>query len=182
VIAATNGDLAQAVKAGRFREDLYYRLNVFPLRTPPLRERGDDIELLAVELAGKFARKIGRTVAALSPEALGRLRAYDWPGNVRELENVIERAVITSRNGVLNLDFLAPQAAPPAVDGGPPSRVLTAWELQELERDNILRALESTAWRISGPHGAAQLLGLPPSTLSSRMDALGIRRRSAKSR
>jgi transcriptional regulator with GAF, ATPase, and Fis domain len=180
VIAATNRDLRQAIREGKFREDLYYRLSVFPLRVPPLRERGNDIELLAQAFARNFGQKTGVRVLPLSRDGLRRLRSYSWPGNVRELQNAIERAIITSRDGTLNLDAPLPVAPdstsepPPAVDGA--SRVLNARELRDLERDNLVRALESSGWRVSGPGGAARLLGMPASTLTSRIKALGIGR------
>jgi PAS domain S-box-containing protein len=182
VVAATNRDLQQAVKEGRFREDLYYRLSVFPVAVPPLRERATDTELLARAFAEKCGLKVGRKVFPLSEDCLRRLCAYDWPGNVRELQNVIERAVITSRSGELNLDAALPPSAQarsetPASRGAPESSSIhTARELREIERNNILRALEKTGWRIAGNDGAAKLLGMPPSTLSSRIRALHIKR------
>jgi PAS domain S-box-containing protein len=179
VLAATNRDLLQLVKEGKFREDLYYRLNVFPIRIPPLRERQDDVLVLADAFAQRFAKRMGRAIGPLSPGQAQRLCAYQWPGNVRELQNVIERAVITSRDGVLNLDRALPDVAPPAPDPGQPqsdSRVHTMQELEALERENIRRALESCEWRVAGGRGAARLLGINPSTLASRMKALGIER------
>lgn len=178
VVAATNRDLAKAMQDGKFREDLFYRLNVFPIRLPPLRDRGDDIVRLAGAFAERFAAKMGRTVAPLSAEYAGRLKAYSWPGNVRELQNVIERAVITAQNGILNLDRALPEAAssarPVDVPAFPTSAIRTAKELEELERANILRALETANWKVSGEQGAAKLLGMNPSTLASRMKALHI--------
>jgi transcriptional regulator with GAF, ATPase, and Fis domain len=182
VLAATNRNLEQSVQAGEFREDLYYRLNVFPINIPPLRERGDDIVLLALAFVDQFARRMGRTFEPLSPAFLRRLKAYHWPGNVRELQNVIERAVITARNSHLNLDRAlpetntAPQAPPQASQEEPSTRIWTIQEFQALERTNLLRALEATEWKVAGEHGAARLLEMPPSTLSSRMKALGIQR------
>ena len=114
VLAATSRDLQQAVRHGKFRQDLYYRLNVFPIHLPPLRERGEDIELLAAEFAARLAKRMGRKIQALSREEIRRLRAYSWPGNVRELHNVIERALITSRDGTLNLDRALPRSQPKA--------------------------------------------------------------------
>jgi PAS domain S-box-containing protein len=187
VIAATNRDLNQAVRDGKFREDLYYRLNVFPIEVPPLRARGDDVVLLASAFAEKFARRMGRAIEPISDEHKSRLKAYPWPGNVRELQNVIERAAITSRDNRLNIDRALPEA------GGETARrsqstaesirktagaVLHISELQRLERDNILRALESSGWRVAGKDGAAFMLGMNPSTLNSRIRALGIRRSS----
>lgn len=185
VITATNRDLNQAVRAGVFREDLYYRLNVFPIEVPPLRDRDDDIVLLASAFAAKFAQRMGRRIEPLSAECKSRLKSYAWPGNVRELHNVIERAVITARDGRLNLDRALPDAGGhtisarrPAEDAatGDSSRILRIRDLQQLERENILRALESTAWRVAGKDGAAALLGMNPSTLNSRIRALKIER------
>jgi PAS domain S-box-containing protein len=182
VIAATNRDLATAVQDGQFRTDLYYRLNVFPMRIPPLRERGDDIVLLAAHFVDEFTTRMGRHIDPLGRDAIERLKAYDWPGNVRELQNVIERGIITARRGRLNLDLDLPrqpstlpskQSACPDTGMEP---IRTAQQLQELERDNLVQALQATRWRVSGKNGAAQLLGMPPSTLQSRMKALGIKR------
>ena len=181
VLAATNRDLAKAVKEGRFREDLFYRLNVFPLHVPPLRERGDDVLSLASAFAERFAAKLGRTLAPLSADSARRLKAYNWPGNVRELQNVIERAVITATNDSLNLDRALPEASASSATADRPAHlssvtIRTAQELEELERANILRALESVNWKISGDGGAARLLGMNPSTLTSRMKALNIKK------
>jgi PAS domain S-box-containing protein len=185
VIAATNRDLNQAVKGGGFREDLYYRLNVFPIEVPPLRERDDDILLLAAAFAAKSAQRLGRRIEPLSDEYKKRLRGYLWPGNVRELQNVIERAVITSRDGHLNLDRALPDTtsdrncdveAQQTMTEEVSERILQLRELQQLERKNILRALQSTAWRVAGKDGAATLLGMNPSTLNSRIRALRISR------
>lgn len=181
VLAATNRDLAKAVKEGRFREDLFYRLNVFPLHVPPLRERGDDVLSLASAFAERFAAKLGRTPAPLSADSARRLKAYNWPGNVRELQNVIERAVITATNDSLNLDRALPEASASSAIADRPAHlssvtIRTAQELEELERANILRALESVNWKISGDGGAARLLGMNPSTLTSRMKALNIKK------
>lgn len=181
VLAATNRDLARAVKEGRFREDLFYRLNVFPLHVPPLRERGDDVLSLASAFAERFAAKLGRTLAPLSADSARRLKAYNWPGNVRELQNVIERAVITATDDSLNLDRALPEASATSAIADRPAHlssvtIRTAQELEELERANILRALESVNWKISGDGGAARLLGMNPSTLTSRMKALNIKK------
>jgi transcriptional regulator with GAF, ATPase, and Fis domain len=182
VIAATNRDLKQATQEGKFREDLYYRLNVFPIELPPLRERGDDIGLLAENFARRFANRMGRAIESLSEDCIRRLKSYGWPGNVRELQNVIERAVITSRDGRLNLDRALPESGKVAASEtvSPEDtvrRVRTAKELEALERTNLIAALETTGWRVAGENGAAQLLGMKPTTLSSRMKALGIERR-----
>lgn len=182
VIAATNRDLHAAVREGRFREDLFYRLHVFPLEVPPLRERGDDIALLAEAFVQKFSQKMGKSIRPLTEACLARLQRYDWPGNVRELENVIERGVITARDGYLNLDRALPaeaerRGAEPCAPVGPdPAAVLTAEALQQIERDNILRALTLAGGRVSGRQGAAERLGMNPSTLNSRIKALGIER------
>jgi PAS domain S-box-containing protein len=182
VIAATNRDLENAVQAGTFRDDLFYRLNVFPIVVPPLRDRPDDIPLLAAAFATRFARKIGRAVEPPCPRCIRRLQAYHWPGNVRELENIVERAVITSQDGRLNLDRALPEAsaAESAADRDAHQesgqRIRTVQELQDEERRNILLALESSDWRVAGDHGAAKALGMNPSTLNSRMRALAIKR------
>lgn len=183
VLAATNRDLKQMAGDGKFREDLYFRLNVFPIEVPPLRERGRDIEQLATVFMQRFALRMGKRVSGLTPAQLKLLRAYDWPGNVRELQNVIERAIILTDAGELRLDramasFVAP--ALPAVRTPPgaeaPRRVLSTRELEQIERSNMLLALDSCGWRVAGENGAARLLGMPASTLSSRMKALGIGR------
>jgi transcriptional regulator with PAS, ATPase and Fis domain len=191
VVAATNRDLTRSIAEGKFREDLYYRLSVFPITLPPLRERGDDVVLLAEDFARQLAARMGRRIelaspgSPISPTMAARLKAYAWPGNVRELQNVIERAVITARDGVLNLDRAmpassgAPAEAPVAITATPataPGEVLTADDLARLERENIMRALERTDWQVAGESGAARLLGMAPSTLASRMKALGVRR------
>ena len=182
VIAATNRDLERSVREGKFREDLYYRLNVFPIQLPALRERRADIGILATAFAQKFAQRLGRTLEPLSEDCLKRLQAYNWPGNVRELQNILERAVITSRDGRLNLDRALPEnvnaiAAALSSDGEILKRVRTAKELEDLERQNIIAALEASDWKVAGENGAAQLLGVKPTTLSSRMKALGVARK-----
>jgi PAS domain S-box-containing protein len=183
VIAATNRDLEAMVEEGEFRKDLLYRLNVFPIEVPPLRDRGDDVMLLAEAFVRKFARRSGGASSRLSEDDKARLRRYDWPGNVRELENVIERAFITSRAGRLNLERALPEAmtrgsVSPEANRDPLScdRILTATEMQDFERANILRALEASQWKISGAGGAAERLALNANTLSSRMKSLGIER------
>ncbi len=183
VLAATNRDLFQAVQDGRFREDLYYRLSVFPIEVPPLRERLDDIPLLAETFMQRCALRSGKRIEPLTEEDRLRLTSYDWPGNVRELQNVIERAVITAVGGRLNLDRAFPGASSSGMAATTPvvaplARVLTETEMQEVERENLLRALSLSGWRVSGEGGAAQRLGMNASTLSSRMKALGIKRPS----
>jgi PAS domain S-box-containing protein len=183
VIAATNRDLAADVRSGRFREDLFYRLNVFPLHVPPLRARGDDVCRLAELFLSRFSREQGRAVPTLSLEDARALRSYEWPGNVRELQNAIERALIVSGiTGAPSIEQAirgaSPAEAKPLIgspDGPPP--ILTLADFQRLERENILRALNHCGGKISGLGGAAALLGMPPSTLASRMKALGIDRR-----
>jgi transcriptional regulator with GAF, ATPase, and Fis domain len=188
VLAATNRDLHRQVREGRFREDLFYRINVFPIHVPPLRDRRNDIPLLAAH----FLREAGRR---LNPRALERgdlelsaamaadLMAYEWPGNVRELRNVVERAVITARRGRLGFDLPSGAAAISAAEGGDGAAgrggerpVIPEREMQRMMRENILKALERTGGKIYGEDGAAALLGIPPTTLSSRMKSLGIER------
>lgn len=181
VLVATNRDLAASVKQGTFREDLYYRLNVFPIQLPSLRERGDDVVRLASVFAQRFAAKMGRTIAPLTATDARRLQSYYWPGNVRELQNVIERAVITSTDGRLNLDRALPEATNvPSLSGRTSelsqATILTIKELEDLERANILRALEAAKWKVSGENSAAKLLGINASTLSSRMKSLKIQK------
>jgi len=185
VVAATNRDLVRSIAEGRFREDLYYRLSVFPIALPPLRERGDDAVLLAEEFARQFALRMNRRIEPVSPAMAARLKEYPWPGNIRELQNVIERAVITARDGRLNLERALPapaEAAPEAPAPVPASgsagerAVLTVEGLARLERENLVLALERADWQIAGESGAARLLGMAPSTLTSRMKALGVRR------
>jgi DNA-binding NtrC family response regulator len=176
VIAATNRDLSSEVASGRFRADLYYRLNVFPIHVPPLRERRDDIPLLIEHFAGKTARRLGRRSRGVSAAFVARARAYGWPGNIRELENLVERAMITSPDGVLDgSEFLAPSDVTPCAADLAPA-VSSAGALDEVERAHIRRVLEDTGWVIEGEGGAARILGLNPSTLRGRLRKLGIHR------
>jgi formate hydrogenlyase transcriptional activator len=170
IIAATHRDLARRVADGRFREDLYYRLNVFPIHVPPLRERRDDIPPLVETFVDEFAKTMGKPIEAIAKPSLKALLGYPWPGNIRELRNVIERAVILAKGPVLRIELPAAgtASAPPALPGLAP--------LADMERGHILRVLEATGWRIRGQGGAAERLGLKPSTLESRMLKLGIRR------
>jgi transcriptional regulator with GAF, ATPase, and Fis domain len=177
VIAASNRDLKVAVDAGTFRDDLYYRLNVFPIEVPPLRERKEDITPIAAAFVTQAARRVDRPVPALSRDLVEQLLTYDWPGNVRELQNVLERAMIVSRRGPLRLDVA------PTAEGGnlgaapsPEAGVVSDAEIKKRERDNVLAALEQTSWRVYGPKGAAKVLGLAPSTLLSRMQRMGIKK------
>ncbi|MFO7285793.1 MAG: sigma 54-interacting transcriptional regulator [Gammaproteobacteria bacterium] len=184
IIAATNRDLEKEVAAGRFREDLYYRLSVFPIDVPPLRERGDDVVQLASHFLERTCQEFGHPPLTLSKQQAALLKRYDWPGNVRELKNVIERAVILSRGKVLRLDLamadiLTATQVAKSVSQEDDDRVLTEAEIRELERRNMLRALEQCGWRVSGPDGAAKLLGLKPSTFTDRMRKFGIARPSA---
>ena len=179
IIAATNRNLEEAVAAGRFRADLYYRLHVFPIHVPPLRERHEDIPLLVAYLAERKGRAVGKTVECIPHAVMQRLMQYSWPGNVRELENVIERAIILSRDGTLLLDGvfgLGPASSgPQPIDrdaGGTtePDR----HRLRDVERAHIVRVCEDSGWRIKGPDSASVRLGLKPSTLYFRMHKLGI--------
>jgi formate hydrogenlyase transcriptional activator len=171
LIAATNRDLERAVAEERFRADLYYRLNVFPIAIPPLRKRSQDVPRLARHFAMLYASKMGKKVGPLGADVLDRLAAYSWPGNVRELQNVIERAVIVSSNGRFELGDFA--TAPPAGSEKPQQ----ARSLEDVERQHILSVLEQTGWRISGERGAAKILGLKRTTLEARMKKLEISRR-----
>jgi Nif-specific regulatory protein len=175
VIAATNRDLAAAVQTGTYRADLFYRLNVFPLILPSLRERKEDIPLLVQCLLDRLAKKLGKPLQALSDESLARVMRYPWPGNVRELQNVIERAAILARGPVVEIDEALDQRL---TESDQPPPITT---LREMERAHILRVLEEAFWVIDGPRGAARLLGLHPNTLRSRLQRLGIRNPRSRS-
>jgi transcriptional regulator with PAS, ATPase and Fis domain len=174
VIAATNRDLMEEVRKGRFREDLYYRLNVYPVHIPPLRERGDDIIMLADKFLKQFSNNMNKRISAMSENDKQKIMAYHWPGNVRELQNVMERVVITAEKGRLNiyLDNSSSTHKVNVVSTAKP--IITASEWKELEKENILKALEYCKWKISGPDGAAALLDMPATTLSSKLKALGV--------
>jgi formate hydrogenlyase transcriptional activator len=167
VIAATHRDLAQLCREGRFRTDLFYRLHVFPIALPPLRERREDIPLLVQHFTQTYATKLGKRIATVPEPMMAALCNYAWPGNIRELQHVIERAVILSQGTELALVngfhqvTVSPDPLPLAT-------------LEEVERAHIIKVLEATAWRVSGKRGAAELLGLPPTTLRSRLQKLGI--------
>ena len=180
IIAATNKRLPEEIAAGRFREDLYYRLDVFPIEVPALRDRPEDIPLLAAHAVSAAAARHNRACPRLTPEDERALQAHDWPGNVRELRNVIERAVILSGGGplVFELPGHAPaaHALPAAEAGSRGAPVMTEAEVLELQRRNLTAALVRCNWRIYGPSGAAQLLGIKPTTLIERMRRMGIRR------
>jgi formate hydrogenlyase transcriptional activator len=195
VIAATNHDLTTAIAEGRFRSDLFYRLSVFPLRLPALRERSEDIDILALHFVRQLAAQLRKPVRELTGDALARLREYDWPGNIRELHNVLERAVILCQSEVLDTDLVTvvPMGQPGRASQGtnvvssppnpadparrdPPASDPPTMTLGEAERQAIQTALDAARWRISGPGGAAALLDLKPTTLHAKMKKLGIRR------
>jgi len=177
IIAATNRDLEERVREGKFRADLFYRLNVFPITVPPLRKRGADISLLTIFLMEKFARKLGKEVNRISEETMRRLTNYAWPGNIRELQNVIERAVILSPGPTLALDreqLLVPLAAAPPSEPASSASSTESASLSDVERRHIQSVLEQTGWVIEGARGAARILSLHPNTLRFRMQKLGI--------
>jgi len=195
IIAATNRDLGAAVANGKFRRDLYYRLNVFPIAVPPLRERAADIPLLVSFFLQRFAKKFGKPVKKVPEEAMRRLTGYAWPGNIRELQNVIERAILLSPGDTLLLvaDFCptpaatvpvarAASAEPPAhktagiASASAPAPVVPVGSMEEVERRHIEAVLAQTNWMIEGERGAARILNLNPSTLRSRMKNLGVKR------
>ncbi len=178
IIAATNQSLLDRVDEGEFRRDLYYRLNVFPVRIPPLRERRDDIPLLANHFAQKFALKMGKEVLPIQRETLRALQEYDYPGNVRELENIIERAVILAPNDALKCEHLQLDTAQPQKQIL--SRSGGSQTLEDFERGFLLQTLYATNWRIGGTGGAAIKLGLKRTTLISKMEKLGISRQAAQ--
>jgi transcriptional regulator with GAF, ATPase, and Fis domain len=167
VIAATNRDLSVAVAEGRFREDLFYRLGVFPIRVPPLRERPEDIQELVWHILKDLGNRMGKNVQSIQSSTLKAFQSYSWPGNVRELRNVIERNLILNSGPMFRAKL--PEARMPSTNSA-------GTRIEEVERDHILRVLRSTAWRIRGQDGAALLLGLKPTTLESRMKKLNIHR------
>jgi PAS domain S-box-containing protein len=174
IIAATNRDLMKAIRDQTFREDLYYRLNVFPITLPPLRDRAPDIPLLARFMIGKFAARVGTRIETVSQETMRRLVAYRWPGNIRELENVLERAVILATGPTLEIEIHAELPIGTAA----PTEDVTILSLEAVERRHILAVLERTQWIIDGPRGAAAILGLHANTLRSRLKKRGIHRSS----
>ncbi|WP_082989817.1 sigma 54-interacting transcriptional regulator [Woeseia oceani] len=182
VIAATNRDLEKLVVEGEFREDLFYRLSVFPIEVPPLRRREQDVVHLAQHFLEQTCQDFGREPLTLTRHQVEVIRSYPWPGNVRELKNVIERAVILSQGNVLRLDLSLPEANvtanAPLVASAPvdADTVLTEEEIRQLQKDNLIKALRKTEWRVSGKRGAAELLGIRPTTLADRMKALGIKK------
>jgi transcriptional regulator with GAF, ATPase, and Fis domain len=168
VIAATNRDLKNAVEEGKFRPDLYYRLNVFPILIPPLRERKDDIPVLVRHFVTKYGRKLEKNIECISQEMMDGLLANPWPGNIRELENIIERAVIITQSSSLHIDE--------PLESRPDNKIETesAGTLEQVERTHILRVLEENEWVVHGKKGAVLILGMNPHTLRSRMKKLGI--------
>jgi transcriptional regulator with GAF, ATPase, and Fis domain len=180
IIAATNRKLAQEVETRRFRQDLYYRLNVFPIEVAPLRNRKEDIPLLANTFMAHVRKKLNCTGRELTQAEVLKLQNYHWPGNVRELQNIIERAVISSRCGSVKFDLPVPQATgaslktPIKKPGDNPGEILTDEDMRLREQANIEAALNQTGWKIYGRGGAAELLGLKPTTLLSRIKKMGI--------
>ena len=171
LVAATNRNLADAVQSGQFRSDLYYRINTFPIEMPALRDRGDDIQLLAEHFVKTHAPRLGREVTEISAAMMSQLRAYNWPGNVRELEGIVQRALISSSGNVLDLaEPLVTETAATEELAGPSS----VSDLRLVEREHIVAVLEDANWKISGDSGAAAKLGIPPSTLRSKMKKLAI--------
>ena len=167
IVATTNRNLEEEVRKGRFRQDLYYRLNVFPITVPPLRQRKEDIPLMVQAFIERYSRKLGKQITSIQKETMKALQDYPWPGNVRELESIIERAVILCPGPVLQLADKLEISSPPLSS--------TVRTLEETERNQILKTLSETRWRIEGKDGAAAILGLHPSTLRARMHKLGIR-------
>jgi formate hydrogenlyase transcriptional activator len=182
IIAATNRNLEEAIKAGRFRSDLFYRLNVFPLYVPPLRERLSDIPQLVAFFLERFSKKFGKSVEAVSRSTMSLLESYAWPGNIRELQNLIERGVVLCQGPVLTLDpSLLPtgnEVSPRTVTSAPIAHPMTAKgssSLEEVERQHIRAVLQQTGGVVEGHKGAATILNLHPNTLRSRMKKLGIK-------
>jgi formate hydrogenlyase transcriptional activator len=182
IVAATNRDLKEEVEQGRFREDLFYRLNVFPIEVPPLRKRRDDIPLLAHQFLTLAAKKFHTSQPRLSKANVQHLQNYEWPGNVRELQNVLERAVITSEKGTLHLDLptgkgrgknISLPRDPSLQNNG---EIFTDAQMKHREQENILSALDQTRWKIFGPGGAAELLAMRPTTLISRIKKMGLQK------
>ena len=188
IIAATNRDLPKSIGDGQFRGDLFYRLNVFPIRLPPLRDRDGDVRLLSKFLVNKFAARVGKRIEAISDSTMHRLNRYHWPGNIRELENILERAVILSNGSTLEIDpdvfgptpdrvaDSLPPAATPTIPLVAANQELPPTSLESVERQHILAVLQQAKWVIEGPRGAARLLDLHPNTLRSRLKKLGIQR------
>src|SRR5271165_2786098 len=182
IVAATNRDLKREVAAGRFREDLYYRLNVFPIRVAALRERKEDIPLLAKHFLELLVKELRCPTPRLTRAGLEALQGYDWPGNIRELRNVIERAVIFARSGTLEFDLPVTGPSLDPITFAPQNAEKAQWEyltepeMQRRERENLLVVLQKTGWKIKGVNGAAELLGVKPTTLISRIEKMGLKR------
>ena len=180
IVAATNRDLKNEVAAGRFREDLYYRLNVFPMKVVPLRDRKDDIQLLATHFLEISVKELGCPRPRLTPTGIETLQAYVWPGNIRELRNVIERAVILARGGALEFDLPGNGSDPTSFErmdvNQPEPEYLTESEMCHRKRQNLFAVLQKAGWKIKGADGAAELLGVKPTTLISRIEKMGLRR------
>ena len=178
IIAATNRELENAIRSGTFRSDLYYRLNVIPLRVPALRDRKSDIPQIVMAFLQQSAERIGKSIESVSRETMRLLVDYAWPGNIRELQNVIERGVVLSKGSILTLgpDLLPTEGSDTSVEDGSTAETNDSDSLQEVQRQHILRVLGRTGWVISGPRGAGAILNLHPNTLRSLMNRLGIRR------
>ena len=181
IIAASNRDLKKDAEEGRFRQDFYYRLNVFPIEVPPLRDRKEDIPVLAVHFLKQAARRLRLPPPRFTDVHARLLQSYDWPGNVRELQNAAERALILAQKGTLQFDLLAADLGAPPLLPAPGSNgaeppILTETECRQRERENMRAALVKAGWRIHGEAGAAELLGLKPTTLISRMKKMGLKR------
>jgi transcriptional regulator with GAF, ATPase, and Fis domain len=182
IVAATNRDVKKEVAAGRFREDLYYRLNVFPLKVAALRERKEDIPPLATHFVEISVKELGCPRPRLTPAGIETLQAYDWPGNIRELRNVIERAVIFAQGGALDFDLPVSGSSVDVTSFGlehgdeVEAEFLTDAEIRHRERENLFVVLQKTGWKIKGVDGAADLLGLKPTTLISRIEKMGLKR------
>jgi len=178
VIAATNRDLEAEIAAGRFRSDLFYRLNVFPLEVPPLRDRKEDIPLLVEYFLDRYARKAGKTFQSISNKSLQLLQSYPWPGNIRELQNVIERSVVVNETKTFSVDesWLAKRAQP----AEPANTLQLSQRLASQQKEIIEAALRECGGRVSGPSGAARKLGMPGSTLESKIRALNINKHRFK--
>lgn len=177
IIAATNRNLRAEAEAGRFRQDLFYRLSVFPMELPPLRKRVEDIPMLAEHFLNRFARQLGRPRPRLTLANVQELQRYDWPGNVRELQHTLERACIVAADGRLRFDFPEATSKPRSKPSESPAsqQILTDLELRMFEANNIRAALSECHGKVYGPNGAAALLGLKPTTLNSRIKSLGIK-------
>jgi formate hydrogenlyase transcriptional activator len=173
VIAATNRDLKDLVKSRSFRSDLFYRLHVFPLEVPALRERKDDIPLLVNFFLSKFGKKLGKEVRGVAQKSMDNLISYEWPGNVRELQNIVERAVVLARSPIVQIDDSMTRS-------GGAVRESAMDTLETTERNHIIRALKETQWVVHGKKGAAEILGINPSTLRSRMEKLGIKKQQSR--